>query len=233
MDKPYQLSVSYDHGDRWANGEKFEDDAYTAFLTQKLTDTRSQYFMASYDDTNLNVGVHTDVNTGALAYGQIWQTNHPGLSFNLGAYATKGWNDYNGQAISGDDFVHSGSVGVLGGFAQALPVSAKDAFIVGSDFSVFYQLVENTPGAKQGTNATAYPFAQYTHMFSPQLDAYARFTTIASTTDVALGGSGVMFVPSAGVDYTMGDYKVGAKFSREFDHGYNGARVGITLSKSF
>ena len=232
-DKPYELKLSYDHGDRSGDGKKFDDNFYSATLTQKLGEGRSQYFMLGYDDASLNKGAHTDSDNGSLAYGQIWSSSHPGLIFNLGAYVNKGWNDYNGSATVGDNFVHSASGGITGGLTQVLPVSQQDIFAVGSNFSLFYSWADNTPGAEQGTNASAFPFAQYTRIVTPQLSAYVRLSAALSTTDVTLNSGGVLYSPAVGLDYSMGDYKLGAKFTRDLADNYNGARFGVSLSKSF
>ena len=195
MEKPYNLIVSYDHGSRSGDGKKFEDNMYAATLLQKLTDERSQYFMAAYDKANVGFDSHEDTSTGAVAYGQIWKGANPGLTYNLGGYFSKSYNDYGNAAVSGESYVHSGSAGITGGAQQVLPLNAEYALTLGANFSLFYQLVDDTPGHEHGTNATIYPFLQISHAFTPEFSGYARFTAIGSTADVDLTGSGIMYVP--------------------------------------
>jgi hypothetical protein len=225
--------AGYDYHDANGGGQNLYGRTYTAKLTQKMSTDKSQYFLLSYDDSNSRANsVYDDIRAVTGAYGQVWRGSRPGLIFNLGGYFTRGINDYSVTVVN-DTYVDSGSAGAIGGFTQVIPVSAKGTVYAGSNFALSYLLVDRTPGTRQGLHATAYPSVEYNHRCTDALTAYARLTGIVSTNDVNLNGGGAMLLPAVGLDYTVGNYTLGARYTYEYFTHHRGDRIGVTVSRPF
>ena len=227
MGTPQNMYATFgvDYHSRSGNGKEADGGTYTAKLIQGLSAGRSQYFILSYDDSNVhNAGVYDDVKSGTVAYGQVWPSNAlHGVVFNLGGVLTRAANDYGISPVI-DTYVVNNSVGLIGGLTQAFAAGSHNDVFIGSNFALTYH---------KGLVATAYPYAEYKHQFTPVLKAYTRMTVVVSTKDANLNGGAFLFMPAAGMDYTVSDYTFGTKYTHEDFANHQGYRIGLTVSRPF
>lgn len=228
----YTLGSYYTHSNRRGEGRKQNGDMLTLRLSERLDAGRTQFITLTGDDTGYsNKAIKDESDTLAASYGQIWGSReHPGLIYFASAFGSKGWSD---TSVGTTGLKDSYGLGVIGGAMQVVPLSAADRFFVGSSFTLSYLQISGTKDEEQGMGLMAAPTVQYNRDLTKNLSGYVQLGAIFSTRDANLTGGGALVMPSMGLDYTLGQYKLGAQYTYEYIDDHRGSRVGFSVSRSF